>query len=474
MQQPLKVRAVGAATPALRLPAAAVDAGWGRRGGRGTSAVCAADEDTLTLSWQAAVVAIEAAGIRADEIDGLWWGTTRAPFAEGPSHAYLASALGLHAGIGGALTTGSPHSGIEALLGAWDAVAAGSAGTALVIASDALVPSLGSAFEAHCGAAAVALVVALDGGSASLTVRRQSTQPVLDRYRGDTEAETREMYDSRLFREEAFVPIVTAMAEQLGAPQGTRWSLPDPDGRMGRSLARRITDQAPVSVDIRAELGDTGAAASLLGALPALGAPGPLGVITYAAGRCTGVLAQVDSAVPGAHEALQALSGGREASYTEVLRARRQLAAGGETVEMAVPPGGAQFVRGNPEMLGLLGARCAECGTVNTPPSIHPVCIACGGEKLEPVALSRKGAVHTFVVNYTMPAPFEAPLPLVVVDLDDGARVMLQGVAPGDGIEIGAEVRLVLRRYTVERGVPVYGYKAEAITTDSAGPQGGD
>jgi hydroxymethylglutaryl-CoA synthase len=78
-------------------------------------------------------------------------------------------------------------------------------------------------------------------------------------------------------------------------------------------------------------------------------------------------------------------------------------------------------------------------------------------------ALARRGRVHTFVVNQTMPAPFIAPLPLIVIDLEDGARVMLQGVGDGAGLAIGNEVELVLRRYAYERGVPVYGYKARTI-----------
>jgi len=49
--------------------------------------------------------------------------------------------------------------------------------------------------------------------------------------------------------------------------------------------------------------------------------------------------------------------------------------------------------------------------------------------------------------------------------------VMLQVVGDGTGLEIGAEVDLVLRRYAHERGVPVYGYKSKlrAVT-----PAGGD
>jgi uncharacterized OB-fold protein len=134
---------------------------------------------------------------------------------------------------------------------------------------------------------------------------------------------------------------------------------------------------------------------------------------------------------------------------------------------MGVPPESAMLVRGAEEILGLLGGKCADCGTVSTPPSIHPTCIACGGPKLEPVALARTGTVHTFVVNQTMPAPFVAPLPIAVLDLDDGSRLMLQVTGDGSDLEIGRRVVLVLRKYAHERGAPVYGYKARVVR----GPQ---
>ena len=64
---------------------------------------------------------------------------------------------------------------------------------------------------------------------------------------------------------------------------------------------------------------------------------------------------------------------------------------------------------------------------MSTPPSIHPTCTGCGGAELDVVRLVRAGTVQTFVVNQTMPPPFQAPLPIVVLDLDDGARLMVQG-----------------------------------------------
>ena len=91
------------------------------------------------------------------------------------------------------------------------------------------------------------------------------------------------------------------------------------------------------------------------------------------------------------------------------------------------------------------------------PPHLHRV----RGDELEVVSLARRGSVQTFVVNQTMPPPFQAPLPLVVIDLDDGARLMVQG-SPADAADlaVGDVVTLSLRRYALERGIPVYGFKA--------------
>ncbi len=273
------------------------------------------------------------------------------------------------------------------------------------------------------------------------------TRPFLDRYRGDGEIDNRDLYDGRLFREEIFLPVVSDVVATL-APEGVRaWSLPDPDGRLGATVAKRAGAAVVPSADVYAVAGDTGAAAALFGAALALDTEGLVAVVGTGGGRTTGVIVHVEAPVAGAAAVASALEGGRAASYTEALRSRGQLNPVGETVPMGVPPGSAMFVRGADEMLGLLGGRCVDCGTISTPPSIHPHCISCGGPKLEPVALSRTGVIHTFVVNQTMPAPFVAPLPIAVLDMDDGARLMLQAIGDGTDIEIGRTVELVLRKY---------------------------
>jgi hydroxymethylglutaryl-CoA synthase len=476
---PVSVRSIGAAAPALRLPAAQVAAAWGSGGSKGTVALCDSDEDTLTIAWDAATAAMSAAGVSAAEVGGLWWGTTRPPFAEGPSHAFLAASLGLADSSGGALFSGSPHAGMEALFGAWDAIGCGAVSVALVVVSDALVPGLGTAGETTTGAGAAAVVVGpADGGApARLVGRTTRWLPAVDRYRADGEGATGDVYDPRLFREEVYIPLLSSVGGSLarsgddgmGAP--ALWSVSDPDGKLGASLAKRLG--APLaSSAVQSVLGDSGAAAPLLGlAQASLADPRPrqVGVIGYGGGRASAVSVELLDGLPGASSISGALGGGIETGYTAAIRARGQLEPMAEPIQMGLPPGGAAFTRGNVEMLLLEGARCRACGTISTPPSVHPACTGCGGKDLEVVKLSRKGSVVTFVVNQTMPPPFAAPLPLVVVELDDGARVMVQGMpADASRLDVGDRVTLSLRRYALERGIPVYGYKATRTPATTA------
>ena len=456
------ISGVGVAAPSMLLPVASINESWGRKGGRGQLAVCRSDEDTLTLAVTAAMRALHAGELSPERVGGLWWGTTRSPFAEGPAWSYVAAMLRLDSDCDGSILSGSPHSGIEALLAAVDAMKSGRVDNALVVTSDALIPALGSTHETACGSGAAAWLLSREG-PAQLISTASSWEPVLDRYRGSTEVETRDAYDGRLFRDEIFLPIVSRTALALGAPTDTRWSTADPDGRLGSLAAKELSDDPPVSLGTRRQLGDTAAAAAMLGASAALDEPGPLAIIGYGGGRATSILIEVDQPVAGAGKVEECLDKGQPATYTQVLRARGQLKPSGESVEMAVPPGSAMFVRDEREVLGLLGARCVECNTVNLPPSVHPSCPGCGGTKFDIQRLPTTGVVQTYVINQTMPAPFEAPLPLVVVDLSDGSRVQLQGADDGSDLAVGSEVELVPRRYTIERGVPVYGWKVRTL-----------
>ena len=70
------------------------------------------------------------------------------------------------------------------------------------------------------------------------------SRPLVDRYRGDGEVDNRDLYDARLFREEMFLPSVETVAGQLAAQTIREWSLPDPDGRLGLVVAKKVNGRA--------------------------------------------------------------------------------------------------------------------------------------------------------------------------------------------------------------------------------------
>ncbi len=117
-----------------------------------------------------------------------------------------------------------------------------------------------------------------------------------------------------------------------------------------------------------------------------------------------------------------------------------------------------------PQRYRLEAAQCAGCSKVLYPPRV--VCPACGGRDFETVSLPRHGKILTFTVVRVPPAGFteQSPLPIALVELDNGIRVMVQvgDVANPADLRVGMPVSLEFRRisWDGEAGVILYGHKA--------------
>jgi uncharacterized OB-fold protein len=117
-----------------------------------------------------------------------------------------------------------------------------------------------------------------------------------------------------------------------------------------------------------------------------------------------------------------------------------------------------------PQRYRLEATTCDDCDTVLYPPRL--VCPSCGGRDFTDVTLPRDGTVLTFTVVRVPPAGFteQTPLPIALVELENGARVMVQigDVDDPESVEIGMPVRLEFRRisWDGEAGVIFYGHKA--------------
>ncbi|MGC2499906.1 MAG: Zn-ribbon domain-containing OB-fold protein, partial [Acidobacteriaceae bacterium] len=88
----------------------------------------------------------------------------------------------------------------------------------------------------------------------------------------------------------------------------------------------------------------------------------------------------------------------------------------------------------------LLIQRCASCGTLRHPP--RPACAVCRSFEWDTVTSSGRGTVYSYVVvHHPQVAAFDYPLPIAVVELEEGTRLVadLVGVAP-DAVRIGMPV----------------------------------
>ena len=88
----------------------------------------------------------------------------------------------------------------------------------------------------------------------------------------------------------------------------------------------------------------------------------------------------------------------------------------------------------------LLIQRCGSCGTLRHPP--RPACAVCRSFEWDTVEATGRGTIYSYVVVHHPQVPaFDYPLPIAVVELEEGTRLVadLVGVGPDD-VTIGMPV----------------------------------
>jgi uncharacterized OB-fold protein len=104
----------------------------------------------------------------------------------------------------------------------------------------------------------------------------------------------------------------------------------------------------------------------------------------------------------------------------------------------------------------LVAQRCRGCGRLHHPP--RPMCPDCHSLEREVVELAGVGRVYSYAVLHHPRNPrFDYPLVAVLVDLDEGIRVVsnLVGVEPAD-VRIGMPVRVAFAPAADDTAVPVF------------------
>jgi uncharacterized protein len=104
----------------------------------------------------------------------------------------------------------------------------------------------------------------------------------------------------------------------------------------------------------------------------------------------------------------------------------------------------------------LLIQRCEQCGTLRHPP--RPACASCGSFEWDTVTSSGRGTVYSFVVvHHPQVGGFDYPLPIAVVELEEGTRLVgdLIGVDPAD-VHIGMPMVAKMVAVDDELTIPMF------------------
>ena len=104
----------------------------------------------------------------------------------------------------------------------------------------------------------------------------------------------------------------------------------------------------------------------------------------------------------------------------------------------------------------LLIQHCTSCGTLRHPPL--PACAVCGSLEWDTVESSGRGTLYSYVVvHYPQVPSFEYPLPIGLIELEEGTRLVanLEGI-DHDAIEIGMVLQAEFVDLDEELSLPVF------------------
>lgn len=487
------VAGIGAYAPRLRIDAGEFEAALGRFRARGidSKAVPEADEDPLTMAYEAARRALDAAGYDGSDLAHLAIATTTPPMAEEDLTARLASFLGAPGDAQTRTLTGSTRAGGLALAAALDA-GPWSDGVGLVVASDAPRGEPDSAIEHAAGAGAAALVLDGEGPGTVLDRAAHVESYPGTRFRRAGDDETTGLGITGYDRE-AFTGVLDSAADGIDVDPASydAAAVQAPDGKLPYRAtgALGVDAEAVAAAETVSALGDTGTASALLGLAAATGSgDGADRVLLAAWGSGAGANLLVLDGIDAVPVEVSFDGGEREVvdlTYPEYLRRRGELSSG-------APEGGGAYVsvpswqRTTLQRHRLVAGECPACEALAFPP--EGTCRHCGERPraYDPVQLPGTGTVEatTTIARGGAPPEFlgqqhrSGPYVSAVVAFD-GPEVLktdeeratvrtvsapVQVLAPGDReVSVGSSVETTVRRIYEQEGVIRYGVKARLV-----------
>ena len=456
----------GAYIPRTRLPLSAIGGRPAKDGGP-EKAVAWNDEDAVTLGVTAAIHCLR--GFDRNKVDLLIFASTSLPFQEKQASALVARVLDLPRAVQTSDQTGTTRAGTIALRAAFDAIKAGSARCALVIASDVRLAAPNSGLEANFGDGAAAFLVGDGDAIATLDDFGAVSDEVTDVWRPASHAYVHS-WEDRFVIQESYSPNVAAALKDLLDRSQTnvanydRIALYGPDARSHSDAARAAgIGKDQVVAPLYGQLGNAGTAFApllLVSALESAKAGERILVVNFGNGAdATSFRTTPQVEKLGERRGVKWNLARRRVvtRYDDYINARGLQA---KEWEAGTNPGLSATIlfRERDDDLSFLGQQCRKCQAIQFP--AQRVCETCfAKDQFDKVRLSdRTGKVVTYTFDYFFPTP-NPPTIVTIVDVD-GARIHLQVIEiKPDEMKIGQQIEFVFRRIHESGGRPNYYWK---------------
>jgi 3-hydroxy-3-methylglutaryl CoA synthase len=474
------IKSFGCYLPARRMSRAAIAEAnaWAfpsmKSLGKGEKTLCGWDEDVITMSVEAGRDCLR--GQRLSSIASLDLASTTAPYADLQNAVITGYALRLPRATSAADHSGSTRAGLSALARACQS---GPSAERLLIAADKRTGKPGSAQEFLYGSGAGAILIGAGAqdliagflGSESVSV------PFVDHFRHGGE-KFDYFWEERWIRDEGVSKIVPGAVTSLLKREGIDIARVKHFGLAGgptgsdKLVAKAAgIDAAAILPDLQGQVGDTGAAQSVLLLIEALerAQPGDVIVIASFAQGCEVVAFEMlNKPAPGSRRGLSGTLAHRivETAYTKMLSFEDNLELDwGMRSESDQKTPLTQSYRSADQILGFVGGRCKQCEAVQFPRL--PGCVNCGAVNSQtPYSLADEpGQVATFTADWLQYSP-SPPLYVGLVQFDVGARLLMEMVDVGpEGIDVGSrlEMRFRIKERDKLRHYDRYFWKASPV-----------
>ena len=458
----------GVYIPRYRISGEELARAWGGRGGNERS-VANYDEDAITMATEAVLTCLES--VERGMVDGLYFASSSAPYAEKQNATTVAAAADLGKEIFVGDFAGSLRAGTSALRAAVDSVKAGSAENVLVTASDLRVMSPGSPEEKGIGDGAGALLIGDKEVIAEIESIYSFSEEFFDVWKKSEHAFP-STGDPQFVKQYGYQRVIRESFEGLLKQTGLNKDeistvcFYAPDQRTSKDINKllKLSPEACLDDLLLGTVGNCGNTYPFLLLMKVLDTarPGDRIVLMSYGNGSDAILFKVTEGIE-AYQKKGQVNAEVEwkrplGNYEKYLKFRGLLPAERISPFTSLPV----LWREEKGNIRLYAKKCEGCGAIQYP--ARRICWKCSTkDNFTDTRLSRRGRIITFTKDHLIPSP-DLPVIMVSADMEGGGRFYTQLVDcdPGE-VEVGMDVQLTFRKIHEGEGLNNYFWKFRPV-----------